>query len=198
MAWPSSSMWPAPATWSSWPLACFDPNENQLGPHDWVLGFTRVYAFAPDAGANGTPITNANPVVSSIDIPGGPFAVTLAPNTTQYTTQPFTVAHCAGSGCQNVSLGPVVPESSWEITQQLDPKGNPEHEEIWADFYSSLGQLSGTTTLLYDATQGSLGAPSATDLQFTPPVDPGSGFIWIVVHDNRGGASWVIIPVVVQ
>jgi len=182
------------------PIGCFDANENQLGPEDWVFGFTRIYAFAPDAGANGTPITNANPVVSSIDAPGGPVAVTLAPNTTQsYTTQPFTTARCtAGRPCAQLAFGPVVPESSWEVTQQSDANGNPQHEEIWADFYSSLGQLSGGATLLYDATKGSIGTPSVTDLQFTPPTSPGTGSIWIVVHDNRGGASWVTIPVVVQ
>jgi hypothetical protein len=182
------------------PLACFDASENQLGPDDWVLGFTRVYAFAPDAAANGVPITNANPIVSSIDIAGSPSAVTLEPNTTQYTTQPLVVTHCAAGGppCRDVSIGPVVPGSSWELTQQIDANGNPQHEEIWADFYSNLGQLSAGTTLLYDATQGSVGGPSVTDLQFTPPASPGSGFLWIVVHDNRGGASWVTVPVDVQ
>ena len=37
-----------------------------------------------------------------------------------------------------------------------------------------------------------------TDNQFTPPNTAGNGFIWIVVHDSRGGASWVTIPVTVQ
>jgi hypothetical protein len=97
-----------------------------------------------------------------------------------------------------VNIGPVVPESSWELTQQTDVNGNPQHEEIWADFYSTLGQISGGATLLYDATTGSIGAPSVTDLQFTPPDEPAVGTLWIVVHDNRGGASWVTIPVDVQ
>jgi hypothetical protein len=182
------------------PLACFDANENQVGPDDWVLGFTRVYAFAPDAGANGVPITNANPIVSSIDIAGSQSGVMPASDTIQYTArQPFVVTHCAADGppCQAVSIGPVVPDRSWELTQQIDANGNPQHEEIWADFYSSLGQLSAGTTLLYDATQGSVGGPSVTDLQFTPPRDPGSGLLWIVVHDSRGGASWVTVDVTV-
>ncbi|HEY3822109.1 MAG TPA: hypothetical protein VGL81_33320 [Polyangiaceae bacterium] len=179
------------------PLGCFDQNENQLGPDDWVLGFTRVYAFEPDAG-----ITNNNPVISSIDVQGSPLTVTLQPNTSQiYTTQAFTTSRCTASrrsDCPHVAIGPVVPSSSWETTQEIDSNNNPEKEEIWADFYSTFGQFTGDASLLYDATKGSIGDPSVTDNQFLPPDDPGSGFIWIVVHDNRGGASWVTIPVDVQ
>ena len=79
-----------------------------------------------------------------------------------------------------------------------DANGNPQHEEIWADFYSTFGQLSNGASLLYDATKGSIGAPSVTDDTFTPPGEAGNGFIWVVVHDNRGGASWVTIPVQAQ
>ena len=184
------------------PLGCFDKSENQLGPDDYVLGFTRVYAFAPDAGPDGGPITNANPVITSIDVAGSPLAVTLAPNTTQiYTTPTFTTSHCdsnSGSGCSKIAIGPVVDPASWETTILTDVNGNLEHEEIWADFYVSLGQVTGGASLLYDATKGLIGDPTVTDDQFTPPKDPGSGFIWIVVHDNRGGASWVTIPVEIQ
>jgi hypothetical protein len=179
------------------PLGCFDQSENQLGPDDWVLGFTRVYAFAPDSG-----ITNTNPVISSIDVQGQPLSVTLQQNTSQiYTTQAFTTSHCTASrrsDCPHVAIGPVVPSSSWEVTQQIGSNGQPENEEIWADFYSTFGQFTGDASLLYDATKGSIGDPSVTDNQFLPPNDPGNGFIWIVVHDNRGGASWVTIPVEVQ
>ena len=179
------------------PLGCFDRSENQLGADDWVLGYTRVYAFAPDSG-----ITNANPVISSIDVQSSPLSVTLQPNTTQiYTTQPFTTSRCTASrrsDCPHVPIGPVVPSTSWEVTQQTDVDGNPEKEEIWADFYSTFGQFTGDASLLYDATKGSIGDASVTDNQFLPPNDAGNGFIWIVVHDNRGGASWVTIPVEVQ
>jgi hypothetical protein len=180
------------------PLGCFDTNNNQLGPDDWVLGFTRIYAYEPDAGADGGPVTNANPIVASIDVAGSPLAVTPVPTATQtYTTPTFTTPHCAGS-CPHVAIGPVVPIESWETTQQIDMNNNPEHEEIFADFYSTIWQFSSDATLLYDATKGSIGPPSITDVSFTPPTDPGTGTLWIVVHDNRGGASWVTIPVVVQ
>jgi hypothetical protein len=92
-----------------------------------------------------------------------------------------------------------VPESSWELDPgSTDVDNQPLHEEIWADFYSTFGSFDGSTGLLYDATTGSLGGPSVTDAQFEPPSAAGDGTIWIVVHDNRGGATWVTIPVQVE
>jgi hypothetical protein len=183
------------------PLGCFDTNENQLGADDWVFGFTRVYAFAPgDLGDGGT-VTNANPVVSSIDLAGQTQAVTLVPGSTlAYTTAAYQGSVCAsGTKCSTIHLGPNVPQSSWELDPgSTDVHGNELHEEIWTDFYSTFGSFSGSTGLLYDATTGSLGGPSVTDAQFTPPSTAGSGTIWIVVHDSRGGAAWVTVPVTVQ
>jgi hypothetical protein len=183
------------------PIGCFDDAGTQLGPDDSVFGFTRIYAFDPDAGPGGGPVINANPVITSVDVAGSPLAVMpdpIYPDAGEtYTTPTFTTPHCA-AGCPQVSMGPVVPSSSWEVTQQVDMNGNPEHEEIWTDVYSTFGQFSSSASLLYDATKGSIGAPSVTDVQFTPPNDPGTGFIWMVVHDDRGGAAWVTIPVVVQ
>lgn len=185
------------------PIGCFDSSENQLGPDDWVLGFTRVYAFGPGSLPDGGVDTNANPVISSIDVNGQSQPVTLAPNATQiYLAQGFQASACTtsnGSKCPRVPVGPVVPGSSWELDPgSTDVHGNPLHEEIWADFYSTFGSFSGNAGLIYDATVGLLGPPSVTDTQFEPPDTAGDGTIWIVVHDNRGGAAWVIVPVQVQ
>ena len=97
-----------------------------------------------------------------------------------------------------MAIGPVVPASSWEGTLQTDVNGNHEHEEIYADFYSTFGQFTGDASLALRRHQR-LDRRSQRHRQPVPAADdPGSGFIWIVVHDNRGGASWVTIPVLVQ
>jgi hypothetical protein len=184
------------------PLGCFDTNHNQLGPDDWVLGYTRVYAYAPDAGPDGGPLTNANPVITSIDINGQSLAVTPSAAPQVYTTQAFTSAPCTADtrdNCAHVPIGPVVPSASWEeIPGQQDVNGQTEHEQIWADFYATFGSFTDDARLLYDSSAGSIGDPSVTDDKWLPPNDVGSGFVWIVVHDSRGGASWVTIPVNVQ
>jgi len=174
------------------PIGCFDASHNQLGPDDWVFGFTRVYAYAG--------ITNADPVISSIDVGGQSFAVTGGPPA-YTTTQTFMPPHCAGD-CSSIAIGPVVPASSQEVQSQLGPGDQPK-EEIWADFYTTLGKFDDDARLLYDPAAGSIGPPSATDDKFTPPATAPSasaadGTIWVVVHDNRGGASWVTVPVHVE
>jgi hypothetical protein len=174
------------------PIGCFDAKHNQLGPDDWVLGFTRVYAYAD--------VTNANPVIAKIDTSapctasdGGTASCTIDGGPISYTTSTLAVEHCAGN-CKDIPIGPVVPPSSQETQKQLG-SGNQTKEEIWAEFYSTFGSFKNSARLLYDSTMGSPGGPDVTDNRFTPPDDAGTGFIWIVVHDNRGGASWVTIPV---
>jgi hypothetical protein len=163
------------------PLGCFDENHNQLSPDDYVIGYTRVYAFDT--------LTNANPTIDHIDVEGQPVDLSKG----------FTTGRCSSSrraDCPKVHIGPVVPPSSWEVNPELlDSKGNPLHEEIWADFYSTFGQLDSSARLLYDAQTGSLGGPDSTNNQFLPPNDPGDGFIFIIVHDSRGGATWAQVPV---
>jgi hypothetical protein len=167
------------------PLGCFDSHHNQLGPNDWVFGFTRVFAYDH--------VTNANPVISSVDETGKTVPVGAFTNVSNGT---LVIPHCT-QNCPKVTIGPVVPSSSQEVQTQLGPASSTK-EEIWADFYSTLGTFSDDARLLYDPSIGSLGGPSVTDDTFDPPGTPGQGFIWVVVHDNRGGASWVTVPVQVE
>ena len=73
---------------------------------------------------------------------------------------------------------------------------------MWVDYYSTLGGFSTSSKLLYDPAQASLGGLAKTDTEFQPPiVNPGNpvdGYVFMVVHDNRGGASWVAVPVHLQ
>jgi hypothetical protein len=89
-----------------------------------------------------------------------------------------------------VKIGPHVTPESWEATVG-------GHEEIWVDFDSSFGSFKHDARLLYDPSVGSLGTPSATDSAFQPPFASGQsdGYVWLIVHDNRGGAAWVTVPV---
>lgn len=182
------------------PVGCFDAQGNALGPDDWVLGYTRVYAYDS--------LTNANPLISSVDVNGQKLALTQGDGPQIYDAPAcdsgagcLAMSPCTSSDanqCQ-VKIGPVVPSSSWEVNpEQTDVNGNPLHEEIWADFYSSVGQVQYSARLLYDPSTGSIGGPDTTDNNFQPPSSPSEGYIWIVVHDNRSGAAWVTIPVSIR
>ena len=82
-----------------------------------------------------------------------------------------------------------------------DPQGNAtsglgiDKDELERSIYEV---LTDDARLLYDPSSGSIGGPSTTDDTFDPPGKPGDGLVWIVVHDNRGGASWVTVPVHVE
>lgn len=184
------------------PVGCFDSSGHQLGSDDYVFGYSRIYAYEPNAGPDGGGLRNANPVITGVDTPdspdGGTPTQTLcfqgAPPT--YVTDTLIAPQCAGDGgnCPHVKLGAVVPPSS----QEPDPQ-NMALETLWADYYTTLGGFTSRTRLLYDSTGDQIGGLDKTDTEFEPPVigpsDPRDGFIFIVVHDNRGGVSWVIVPV---
>jgi hypothetical protein len=170
------------------PIGCFDSSHNQLGPDDWVFGFTRVFAYDS--------VTNRNPKIAMMDIPEHPVYWSAFSSGVAYTTTTLTVPHCSGD-CKDFAIGPVVRPSSQEVQTQLGSGDQPK-EVIWAEFYSTLGSFKDNARLLYDSMQGSRGDASVTDNRFTPPSDPGTGTIWIVVHDNRGGVAWVTIPVDVK
>ncbi len=174
------------------PLQCVDPSNNgsPVGPESYVFGFSRIYAYAPEAG-----ITNQNPILVSLDVesPGAPVVtIPLTGGPSVYRTadgQPLTLARCdPATACSNVKIGPVLCPNSWE------PNG-ARHEELWADYFATFGGFTDSSRLLYDPNLGLIGPPSFTDSQFQPPSSSGDGFIWIVVHDDRGGASWISLPV---
>jgi hypothetical protein len=182
------------------PFGCFDSSGKQLGADDYVLGFARVYAYAADAGPDGGPVVNHNPLITEVDEPaadgGAPTPHCFQGDGTAFVTSPLTAKLCTASthSCPSVKIGPIVPESS----QETDPFTHLR-ELIWVDFYSTLGGFSSNAHLLYDPTSGSVGPPSKTDVDFQPPVvgpdDPHAGYIFMVVHDDRGGAAWVTVPV---
>jgi hypothetical protein len=159
------------------PLGCFDDNENPVTADNGVLGLMRVYAYETQ--------TNANPVIESFQQDGNG----IDPNAG------ITIPHCEGD-CTATKLFTEVPDSSWEVNpDDKDENGNPQHEQIWVDYYTTLGSLDNDAVLLFDVSAGRLN--NAT-VGFTPPNQPAEGTIWAVVHDNRGGVEWVVVPVHVQ
>jgi hypothetical protein len=172
------------------PIGCFDDAGNALGSADYVFGFVRVYSrLAPDGGY----YDNANPVISGVNLP--PCTLAVQGSVPSFVA-PSMSALCTPTNCPNVTFGAVVPESSWEVNSlDLDSNGNPRHEEIWADYYSTFGGFTSQTRLLYDPASG---AVSGSDTAFQPPAlgpnDLHDGFIFAVVYDDRGGESWVSIP----
>lgn len=161
------------------PIQCTDENGVPLPPDDYVIGINRVYSYADR--------TNTNPVVERITLDG----VDVDPK------QGITVDRCVAkrrSDCKPVKIDVKVSDASWEPNPGVDGKGN-QHEQIWVAYYSDLGDLQDEARLLFDSTAGRI---SESDVEFRPPYEPGEGTLWAVVHDNRAGAAFVVLPLHVK
>ncbi len=156
------------------PLGCFDEAHNRLPPSDYVIGFTRVYAYASR--------TNANPVIDNVTVDGAPIK--------KDGPVPYELPPCV-PGCPQVKLNVQVPETSQELNPgDVDPDGQTRKELLWVDYFTTDGALDGEARLLYDPTRGKV----TSDEPFSFPSTAKDGFVWVVVHDNRDGVDWLQIP----
>ena len=159
------------------PVGCFDSNHNQLGADDFVFGFTRVYVEADP--------TEVNPVISKVDIGGG--SATRLGIDGGVATTAFEATTCGGDAdtCPHHAIGPVVSPSL------------PSNKQVWADYYATAGTFTSSARLLFGP-MVTLSIPSGTNDEYVSPNTgssiPATNFIWIVVHDDQGGADWVTVP----
>jgi hypothetical protein len=161
------------------PIQCTDENGEMLSPDDYVIGINRVYAYDDR--------TNANPIVERVTLDG----VDVDPQ------QGITIDRCVAerrADCKSVKIDVKVAESSWEPNPGPDGKGS-QREQIWATYYSDLGDFQDEARLLFDSKSGRI---SESDVEFRAPYDPSEGTIWAVVHDNRAGAAFVVLPLHVK
>jgi hypothetical protein len=162
------------------PIGCFDANHNQLGPDDFVFGFTRVYVYDKP--------NEENPQIQWVDTGNTSHNADAGLAVDAGVSAPYAIRLCDspdGGGCPENAIGPFVPSPM------------PTSNQVWADFYSTVGSFDSTARLLYDPAH-KLSIPSDTDNRYVAPNhldDPNEAdHIWIVVHDNQGGADWVTVP----
>ncbi len=164
------------------PLGCFDDAGNQLGPDDYVFTFARVYSYET--------ATNANPEIDGVTFDGQTI------DTNAGVVVPRCDPNVSGS-CDAHKVNVTIPDSSWELAtgSPVEPDGTELHEQIWADYYYTLDGFDSDGKLIFDARTGRV---TENDNNYLAPSMPGQGRLFIVVHDNRGGAAWVDFPVIVK
>jgi hypothetical protein len=191
------------------PVHCQDSAGHDLGPDDFVLGYSAIYFFAH--GPSGEPYLNANPVTTGLKF--GPKDVS---DVTCFGDA--CLGSCTAEGCQNAPAQPInrddfptlylpackddgdsqkcpphdlrldINPATFELDQVSDEAyGRGFKEQMWIDYYSTRGRFRSATKLLNDATKG---YNPVNGTQFYAPKEPGPVDLWIVVHDNRGGVSW--------
>lgn len=178
------------------PIGCFDQNHNLLGADSYVVGYATVYAYEK--------LTNQNPVITNVlfqgkDLDGGFLGDS---STAEDAGAPkeggVLMQHCTASKtseCPSFTFDVTVPSSSWEEDPNDVVDTQELHEQIWVDYYQTTGTLSDDARLLYDPT---LGPVTPTSTKYQPPMSATPGTFWAVVHDNRGGVSWDVVPFVIR
>ncbi len=169
------------------PLGCFNAQHQPVSADNYVLGYTQIFAYDS--------LTNANPVIQTFTFRGQ----SLSLDGGFEADTGFT--HCDPSvtrNCPDNFVTTEVTDASWERDPQNPggPDGGPLGEQIWVDYYATMGSLSGGAILLYDPARGHVTPPKDENLQSV--TTPQTGTLWAVVHDNRGGASWLSVPLTAQ
>jgi len=162
------------------PIQCQDEDGNQLPPSDYVIGISRVYSYATRV--------NTNPVVQRVVVDDKDVDPQAG----------ITVERCTTprrADCQDHKIDVKVAESSWEENPNDVAGSLQQREQIWATYYTNQGEFTDDARLLFDTRKGRV---SESDNTYRAPADPAEGTIWAVVHDNRGGASWVVLPLHVK
>ena len=159
------------------PIQCTDENGTQLGPSDYVIGINRAYAY--------TDLTNQNPVVDDVRLDGGVIDYDAG----------ITIEHCTTrkvDDCPPIAFDVDVPQSSWE---ENPTENQTLREQIWVDYYSDLGKFKDDARLLYDTRSGKV---NESRVEYRAPKTVADGTVWMVVHDNRAGASFLTFPLHVR
>ena len=163
------------------PLQCVDEENQKLPPSDYVIGISRVYSYDTK--------TNTNPVIEKVTFDGKDLDVAKG----------IVVETCKGvdkrDECPEHKLGVTVSEASWEPNPSETNSGRNLREQIWVAYYGDHGDFQDDARLLFDTTAGRI---SESEVIWRAPYDPVDGTIWAIIHDNRGGAAWVVLPVHVQ
>jgi hypothetical protein len=162
------------------PVLCTDDNGVKLPASDYVIGISRVYAW--------TDRVNTNPVIEKV----------VHEDKDVNPVQGITVERCTEAkerDCKENKFNIVVSESSWELNPAEITREGQLREQIWVDYYSDVGKFDQDARLLFDTRVGRL---SENEVIFRAPTDAVDGTLWAVVHDNRGGAAWIVVPIHVR
>lgn len=159
------------------PVGCFDASGRRLAEDDFVFGFTRIFVFDTRR--------NEIPRLDGVTLEGKPVDPAVG----------ISTATCPKDGagqCKNVKLDVTFDDAMSETDpDNVDADGRVGRETLYVDWFTTAGKLAADRKILFDAY---LGRPPKTEIDLEPPRDPVRGTIWAVLHDNRGGTTWLEMP----
>lgn len=159
------------------PLQCVDEDNQKLPPSDYVIGISRVYSYDTRI--------NTNPIIERVTFDGADVDIAKG----------IEVETCKGVAkreeCPEHKIDVKVSEASWEENPTETGAGGALREQVWVAYYGDHGDFQDDARLLFDTRRGRI---TESDVNWRAPYDPVDGTIWAIVHDNRGGTAWVIVP----
>jgi hypothetical protein len=92
--------------------------------------------------------------------------------------------------CPRIRVTPVIDERSYELDETAGLVPAPP-EALWIAYFTSAGQLDGDARMVVDPSSG---RASASDVDGQWQIQPGfhgEARVFVVAHDNRGGAAYL-------
>jgi len=184
----------------AFPLGCFAADGTQLGPRDFVAGYTSIYVYDDFTNNNPTPADEFRVAGQPVADSNGIVDLTCANCTTLPPDPPpcggtsvssHCIQACPDDGdlkCPEIPILPVIDESQAELDAvSAAAYGREVGEQMWIDYYVDRGSVDSVARLVNDATKG---WNPDFGTKFRAPAATGPVNIWAVVHDNRGGVGW--------
>jgi hypothetical protein len=199
-------------------VAGFSAGDNRRDSRDFIIGYTAVFAYEQIENDNprflglefggATYWPDSPPEVAAAAPAGAVLAAPLdvcigegcdsappAPDATP-CLEGLTVDACIDDECDGMRIEASVDPASAEVDAVASSRSaTPLGEQMWINYYSTLGEVAEEVRLVNDAVAG-FSEDMATDYQ--APETPGATYVWAVAHDNRGGTEWARLRVCVR
>jgi hypothetical protein len=167
------------------PFACFDDRHHELGVEDGVFGFTRVTISQTRR--------NAIPKLDAIELGWkavDPAVGIVTPRCDRGLLEWLT------DDCDSVSVSAAFDDAEAELDpDNVGPDGRAARETLYTDWFVTIGRFEHDRHIEIDPFTG---RPPLRDVLYEPWRSSGKGTVWAVLHDNRGGTSWLSVPLVVE
>jgi hypothetical protein len=176
------------------PLGCFRPGtDERLGSDDFLYGYYPIYAFES--------LRNQNPRIDGVQFDRGTSGAVCSDASSCEEGEVCgaegyciaTVPHCTADDeeeCPGYYFKPEVAQESAERAEMATISSDDAPlENLWVAYYSSAGSWKAESKMIHDP---DLGFKSEFEGRWrAPKTGQREVRLWAVVHDNRGGVSWV-------
>lgn len=187
---------------SGFPLGCFDEQGTRLGARDFVAGYTSVYSYEQ--------LSNRNPVIRGVRVAGKRLDEDRVCVDEQCEPLPERQSSCPRelprvpacededdftTSCPAIQVSVIVDEDSVDVDETFVGEESGAREQMWVSYHADRGKFENDLVLISDRVAGFQSRPATN---YLASEQRGPVYLWAVVRDNRGGASWARFQVCVD